>query len=113
MAALLHSDENVPFGLVQALRTLGHDVLTALEAGRANQGIPDPDVLAYAVTLGRTVLTNNRKHFHRLHRQFPNHAGIITFTDDADINALAQGIDDAISASASLAGVLIRVVRPP
>ena len=31
--AFLFADENVPFGLVKILRTFGHDVLTALEAG--------------------------------------------------------------------------------
>ena len=39
--ASLFADENVPFPLVEALRNLGHDVLRAIEAGRANQGIPD------------------------------------------------------------------------
>ncbi len=111
--SLLHTDENVPFALVKVLRTLGHDVLTALEAGRANQGISDPDVLAYAVSLGRAVLTNNRRHFHRLHRQFPNHAGIITFTDDPDTLALAQRIHNAITAVPTLTGMLIRIIRPP
>jgi hypothetical protein len=111
--ALLFADENVPFGLVQILGTFGHDVLTALAAGRANQRIPDPDVLAYAVSLSRAVLTNNRRHFHRLHRQIPNHAGIITFTDDPDSQALAQRIQDALTAAQTLTGVLIRIVKPP
>src|SRR5437870_10528159 len=103
--ALLFSDENVPFALVQTLCRLGHDVLTALQAGRANQGIPDPDQLAYALSLSRAVLTNNRRHFHRLHRQFPSHAGIITFTDDQDLMALAQRVHDAITATSTLGGV--------
>jgi hypothetical protein len=111
--AHLIADENVPLALVNILRGFGHDVLTALQVGRANQGIPDPDVLAYAVSISRAVLTNNRRHFHRLHRQFPNHAGIITFTDDPDLQALAQRIHDAIVAAPTLAGVLIRIVRPP
>ena len=84
-----------------ALRALGHDVLTALEDGRANQGIPDPDVLARACALGRAVLTNNRDDFHRLHKSQPLHAGIITFTDDSDIAALAQRIHRRISALAT------------
>jgi predicted nuclease of predicted toxin-antitoxin system len=111
--ALLFADENVPFQLVHILRGLGHDVLTALQAGRANRGIPDPDVLAYAVSVSRAVLTNNRRHFHRLHRQVPKHAGIITFTEDPDTNSLAQRIHKAVSAVQSLTGVLIRIIRPP
>ena len=58
--AALYADENVPRALIDALRTLGHDVLTAYDDGRANQGILDADVLARAVQLGRAVLTNDR-----------------------------------------------------
>ena len=71
------------------------------------------DVLAFATSLARAVLTNNRRHFHRLHRQAPAHAGIITFTDDRDTKALADRIDSAILAATILAGVLIRITRPP
>jgi len=60
--AALFADENVNRGLVDALRSLGHDVLTAHQAGRANQKIPDPDQLAHATMLGRAVVTNNRRH---------------------------------------------------
>jgi hypothetical protein len=110
--ARLISDENVRLSLVEDLRALGHDVLTAFEAGRANQSIPDPEVLAHATQLGRAVLTNNRRHFHRLHGQFPNHAGIITFTADPDTQALAQRIHNAIAGRAVLTGVLIKITRP-
>ena len=111
--AALFGDENVHRGLVDALRALGHDVLTAHEAGRANQKIPDADQLAYAASVGRAILTNNRQHFHKLHRTFTGHAGVITYTRDPDTNALAQRIHNAISAAATLSGVLIRTIRPP
>ncbi len=110
--ARLIADENVPFELVRLLRGLGHDALTALEAGRANQGIPDPDVLAYATLLGRAVLTNKRRHFHNLHKRFPQHAGIVTYTDDRDTIALAVRIHGALIGPSSLAGLLIRIIRP-
>ena len=60
--ALLDADENFPLPAVEALRRLGHDVLTAAEAGQAGQGVPDDAVLAYAHARGRAVLTHNRKH---------------------------------------------------
>jgi hypothetical protein len=85
----------VPGLLVKSLRKLGEDVLTALEAGRANQEIRDTEVLAYANQLGRAGLTNDRWHFHRMHTRNPAHAGIITFTDDPDTEALATRIHDA------------------
>jgi preprotein translocase subunit Sec61beta len=43
----------------------------------------------------------------------PAHAGIVTFTDDPDTDALAVRIHSAIAAASTLAGVLIRIVRPP
>jgi hypothetical protein len=46
--ASLYSIENFPKRVVEALRQLGHDVLTSYEAGRANQKIPDDEVLVFA-----------------------------------------------------------------
>ena len=44
--ARLYSDEDFSFPVVEELRKLGHDVLTAQEAGQSNQGISDSRVLA-------------------------------------------------------------------
>src|SRR5665213_2240262 len=59
----LYANENFPLVAVRFLREMGHDVLTSLEAGTANQQIPDAQVLAFATKSGRAVLTNNRLHF--------------------------------------------------
>ena len=107
----LFSDKNFDHNVVLELRRLGHDVVTAHEAGRANQKIPDADVLAFATLLGRAVLTFDRRDYRRLHSQFPAHAGIITCTDDRDFVALAQRIHKRISSPASLAGQLVRVTK--
>jgi predicted nuclease of predicted toxin-antitoxin system len=69
--ARLYADENFPLRVVQELRSLGYDVLTALEAGQANQRIADADVLAFAASLDRAILTVNRRDFIRLHHQQP------------------------------------------
>ena len=61
--ARLYADEQYPYPVVEFLRALGHDVLTVQEAGRANQGIPDSDVLAFATSSNRAILTQNRKYF--------------------------------------------------
>ncbi len=45
--ARLYSNENFPLPVVVELRRLGHDVLTVQEAGKANQEIPDDEVLAF------------------------------------------------------------------
>jgi len=111
--ARLFADENVPHELADLLSGTGHDIITALAAGRANQGIPDPDVLAHATSLGRAVLTNNAWDFHKLHRANPVHAGIITYTDDPVLPALAQRIDANIVQAGTLTGKLLKVYRPP
>src|SRR5437588_594511 len=80
--SLLYADENFPLGAVVQLRALGHDVLTAFEAGQANQKIPDPAVLAYAVSLGRAILTINRRHFIKLHKTTATHSGIVVCTNE-------------------------------
>lgn len=110
--AAFYADENVPLELSDALRALGHDVLTVQADGRASQGIDDPHILTRAIELGRAVITNDRRDYHRLHRTHPEHTGIITYTNDPDRSALADRIHAAVSAYTELAGVLIRVVKP-
>ena len=75
--ARLYSNENFPVAVVDRLRTLGHDVTTVFESGMANQATPDAEVLRYAQSQHRALLTYNRKHFLQLHRASPSHAGII------------------------------------
>lgn len=55
MIARLYSNENFPLPVVEALRTLGHDVLTSLDAGKANDAIPDDEVLRYASGTGHLM----------------------------------------------------------
>jgi hypothetical protein len=110
--ASFYADENFPAQGVEALRGLGHDVLTALDAGQANQRIPDEAVLQFATQAGRAVLTLNRWQFIRLHSRFPRHAGIVVCSSEADVDRQAAAIDAAVRATALLAGALIRINRP-
>jgi predicted nuclease of predicted toxin-antitoxin system len=110
--ARLYADEQYPLPVIEFLRALGHDVLTVQEAGKANQRIPDSEILTFATSDKRAVITENRKDFFRLHRVQPNHAGIIACTNDRDWEALANRIHNAITAEECLQGKLIRVVRP-
>ncbi len=110
--ARLYADEQFPREVSQLLRTMGHDVLTVQEAGNANLGIPDEDVLAFAIGDNRAVVTLNRQDFIRLHRASSEHFGIIICTNDTDRTRMATRINEAIAAQESLQGKLIRVVRP-
>ena|SRR5439155_1817182 len=107
---LLYADEDFPFPAVEELRRLGHDVLTAQEDGRS--AAADPDILARAHALGRAVLTYNRRHYERLHRQGAAHSGIVSATQDPNHSALAARIQDAL-AGLTPARWCLRVNRPP
>jgi Domain of unknown function (DUF5615) len=102
--ARCHANENFPLPAVEALRRLGHDVLTTAESGRADQALPDADVLAFAMVEQRIVVTLNRRHFIRLHHTAPAHAGIVVCTFDPDFTALAQRIHSALEAQPQMAG---------
>lgn len=94
--ARLYTNENVSLRIVEVLRKLGHDVLTSRDAGNANRGIPDEGVLAFALTEGRVLLTNNRRHFVGLHRGAHRHAGIVVYTVHPDAEGVARRIDAAL-----------------
>ena len=108
----LYSNENFPLPVVEELRRLDCDVTTVQETGRAGQSWPDEEVLGYATAEGRAVVTLNRKHFIRLHRSAPQHAGIVICTADLDFPGQARRIHDALQAAGDPHGQLLRVNRP-
>ena len=110
--AAFYADENLPLLIVEALRRLGHGVVTAAEAGKANRRIPDEQVLEFATGSGRAVLTLDRWRFVALHSRFPRHAGIVVCTQDPDVERQAAAIDVAVRGIAALQGSLIRINRP-
>jgi Domain of unknown function (DUF5615) len=111
--AKLYADEDFSYPVVQQLRQLGHDILTAQEAGQSSQSILDAAVVAFATGAGRAVLTFNRRHFIRLHSEVPLHAGIIVCTRDDDVTALADRINQRLQTVRPLQNQLLRINRPP
>lgn len=107
---LLYADEDFPHTAVEHLLELGHDVLTAQDDGFSSR--PDSDILARATSLNRAVLTYNRRHYERLHRQGAPHQGIVSATQDPDHSALAERIHNAL-ANLAPGRWCIRVNRPP
>ncbi len=106
---LLYADEDFDFPVVETLRSLGHDVLTAQDDGQAGQ--PDSAILARAHTLGRAVLTRNRRDYEHLNRQGADHSGILSATFDKNFPAQAARIDAAL-AGKKPGRWCIRVNRP-
>lgn len=111
--ALLLADENFPDPAVIRLRQLGHDVMTLLQTDMAGLAIPDPEVLAFATSLTRCIVTLNRKDFIKLHTASNQHAGIIVCTFDLNFTALADRIHQCLNETPDeLMGQLLRVQRP-
>lgn len=110
--ARFYTDEDFSIPCGDALAALGHDVLTARDAGQAGIGVPDEAVLEFATVQGRAVLTHNRRDFRRLHAVGSRHAGIIICTRDRDDLGLARRIHESVADVADLQGRLLRVCRP-
>jgi hypothetical protein len=110
--ARLLADENVPLPVVEALRSHGHDVVVST-ASSLGSGAPDVNVLALARVEQRVVVTLDRRDFFRLHRQQPEHEGIIACTFDPDFAGQAKRIHEALAPERNLQGVVLRVNRPP
>ena len=111
--ARLYSNENMPLAVVHELQSLGHDVLTSYEAGNANRSVPDREVLNFAASQERILLTLNRRHFVRIHEAGgAGHTGIVVCTFDSDFGGQARRIQDAVMSSDDLRNRLIRVNRP-
>ena len=108
--ALLLADENFPAPAIEHLRQLGHDVLTLLQTDMAGLAIPDDEILIFATSLNRCLLTLNRKDFIKLHAQSNQHAGVAICTFDIDFVALANRVDACLTTETN--GQLLRVQRP-
>jgi uncharacterized protein with PIN domain len=108
----LYANENFPLETVQVLRNLGYDVLTTHEIGKSNLKIPDDEVLLFAISENRAILTVNRKDFIKLHRENSIHAGIIVCTKNDDFENFAVCIHNALTPyNEDISNQLIRVYR--
>ena len=111
--ARFYSNENFPAQSVRELRGLGHEVLTSLEAGNANRAVTDEEVLRFAASEGRILLTQNRLHFLKLHwSEAISHAGMVVCTYDPNFQRLAMRIHELIMTEETMAGKALRVYRP-
>ena len=97
--------------VVELLKRFGHDVIATRDVGKDNEGIPDEDVLGFAVENRRAVLTHNPRDFIHLHQQPPQHEGMIVCTDNPDFSKLAAKIHALLDGLESLAGQLVGVNR--
>ena len=87
MMARFYADELFPRVVVELLRLMIHNILTVQAAGKDNPKNPDEEVLAFAVSENRAVLTLNRCYFIRLHSLQSDHAAIIFCRGEDDLTA--------------------------
>ena len=77
------------------------------------RSVPDDAVFVYAIAEQRIIITVNRKDFVRLHRENPEHFGIIVCTENPNIEVFAQCIDKILTENqGNCAGKLLRVYKP-
>ena len=108
----LYVNENFPLPAVKILRDFGHDILTSADAGNANQRIPDEDVLLFAISQDRILLTLNRRDFIQLHRLNSIHSGIVICTEDNDFIGFANRIHSVLEENVGqFENQLIRVYK--
>ncbi len=69
-------DEHIKSAIAEQLQRRGIDVLTAQAAGRAGIEISDEDQLAFAASLGRVLVTEDRDFILLAYTQLP-HAGVV------------------------------------
>ena len=109
----LYANENFPRPVVLELRRLSYDVLTSQEAGRSDKKVSDAAVFVYAIAEQRIIITVNRKDFIKIHRENPEHFGIIVCTENPNIEVFAQCINKILTENqGDCAGKLLRVYKP-
>ena len=106
-----YANEQFPFDAVIELRKLGYDVLTTHDVSKSGKGITDIEVLSFAISLERVVITFD-KDFFKLHRDNPNHCGIILCTENRNYLQLAQTIHTKLSPISQIEKQLVRITKP-
>ena len=106
-----YSNENFALDMVYKLRDLGYRVTTSYDAGQANQGISDLEVMNYATQNDFAVITFNRDDFIELHNSGLKHAGIIICKTDRDYRGQIQTLHEYLQTQESLDNRLIRIKK--
>ena len=97
--------------MVKMLKELGYTVITSYEAGQANQGIRDEEVLNYATQKSLAVITFNRDDFIKLHNNGVQHSGIIVCKTDRDYQGQIKCLHDYLQTQATLINRSIRIKK--
>jgi hypothetical protein len=109
--ARLYANGNFPQPVVQALRVLGHEVLTVLETGKAEQAWPDDQVLEFARQPELCFTNHESKALYPFARAATqtrrNHRLYIR----PDFSSQARRNHEAIQQNSPLAGKLVRIYR--
>jgi uncharacterized protein DUF5615 len=108
MTERLLTDEQFDARVVDELRRRhGHDVVTVRQTCSSKYGdaFDDKSVLEYALSERRVVITDNQKHFRKLHVDMPWHSGIVNCSVYANPNKKADRINDILRRTAARIGM--------
>lgn len=97
--------------MVKLLRELGHKVITSYDAGQANRGIPDDEVLNYAAKNSLILITFNRDDFIELHQSGIKHKGIVICKTNRDYRGQVDKLQEYFQTQSSFENRLIRVKK--
>jgi len=106
-----YSNENFALEMVKMIRRLNHTVITSYDAGQANRGIPDREVLNYATSNNLAVITFNRDDFIELHKSNIQHSGIVICKADRDYQGQVNFLHQYLQSQNSLVDRLIRIKK--
>jgi hypothetical protein len=106
-----YSNENFALDMVKILRQLKHTVITSYDAGQANQGISDDEVINYATQNNLAVITFNRDDFIELHNNGIQHSGIVICKTDRDYQGQINFFHKYLQTQNSLLNRLIRIKK--
>jgi len=110
MSQPLLLDEMFSDGIAQQLRTQGYDVISVV-ADPSLVALPDDQILAYATSEGRALVTANIKDFVPLDGRYraagQNHAGLVLVST----KAFPQNRNFTAAVAAALAAMLDRATK--
>jgi hypothetical protein len=109
MPLRLYADEHFDVRVCALLRKKGHDVRHVRQdcLNKSGDSISDEDVLKFAISQRRVVLTDNIRHFRRLTGRIKWHHGIVGCHVYKDPKAKAKVIDKALSEATATHGHLV------
>ena len=107
----LLADEDFDTPIVRMLQAQDVDIITVADLSLDNVGTADEQVLKEGTSLGRAVITFNRRDFWRLH-QVEQHAGIVLCKRNTPVLLLVRLVVELVTSVERGQNELYRIIQP-